>query len=87
MRARGASKGGLDRKEPPIGRSEGANEEENSRGMVQAMVEKGRADAQTRSEHFKTPIGSQSFGVKEMEMLDNPSAENQVGWDRREKDL
>ena len=45
MRAGGASKGGLDRKEPPISRSEGAGEEENSRGMVQAVVDRGRADA------------------------------------------
>ena len=45
MRARGTSKGGLDRKEPPISRSEGASEEESSRGMVQAVVERGRADA------------------------------------------
>ena len=87
MRARGASKGGLDRKEPPISRSEGASEEENCRGLVRAVVERGRADAYTRSEHFETPIESQSFEVKEMEMLDNPSMENQVGWDRREKDV
>lgn len=40
-----ASKGGLGRKEPPISRSKGAGEEENSRGMVQVMVERGGADA------------------------------------------
>ena len=51
------------------------------------MMERGRVDAQTGSEQFETPMGSQSFGVKEMEMSDNPSAENQVRCDRREKDV
>ena len=76
VRAGGASKGGLDRKEPPINKSKRANEEENSRGMVQAVVERGKVDAQTGSEQFETPMGSQIFGVKEMEMSDIPSAKN-----------
>lgn len=87
MRAGRVSKRGLDRKEPPISRSEGAGEEENSRGMVQAIVERGGADAQARSGHFETPMGSQNLGAKDIEISDNLSVKNQVGWDRREKDV
>ena len=87
MRVGEASKGGPDRIKSSISRSKGSNKEENNKGKVQVKVERGRAAAQTESGNFKMPTRSQSLGVEDMEMSDNPLTKNQVGWDRKEKEV
>lgn len=85
IRAGGASQGGPNRIKPSISRSNGSNEEENSKGKAQTEVDRGRASAQTGSGNFEMPKGSQSLGVENLKMSNTPLAENQMGWDRREK--
>ena len=82
IRVGGVSKGRPDRTRPPISRSNESSEDENIKGKVQTMAERGRDSAQTGSRNSETAKGSQSLNSEDMVMSDTLPGENMMGWDR-----
>ena len=87
IRAGGVSKGRPDRTRPPISRSNESSEDENIKGKVQTVAERGRDSAQTGSRNSETAKGSQSLNSEDMVMSDTLPGENMMGWDRTEIEI